>query len=42
MRNLRDELGWNKQEFANLVGKPQSTISKIENSSINVSLSLLN
>ncbi|VDG31693.1 transcriptional regulator [Lactobacillus backii] [Lactiplantibacillus mudanjiangensis] len=34
---LRDQLGMSQREFADLVGKPQSTIARIENGSMNAS-----
>lgn len=35
IRNLRDELKLSQQEFAKLVGKPQSTIAKLESGTFN-------
>lgn len=42
VRNLRDKLGMTQQEFAKFVGKPQSTIARIENGKMNVSINVLN
>ena len=42
VRNLRDKLGMSQREFAKLVGKPQSTITRIENGKMNVSINVLN
>lgn len=39
--NLRKSLHLNQREFAALVGKPQSTISRIEHGSMNVSTQVL-
>lgn len=41
VRDLRDSLNLTQREFANLVGMPQSTIVRIENSSLNASTKLL-
>lgn len=41
VRDLRDKLGLTQREFANLVHKPQSTIARIENGSMNTSTKLL-
>ncbi|BAQ57883.1 helix-turn-helix domain-containing protein [Lactobacillus acetotolerans] len=41
IRDLRDKLGLTQREFANLVHKPQSTIARIENGSMNTSTKLL-
>ncbi|EOH86270.1 helix-turn-helix domain-containing protein [Enterococcus pallens] len=38
---LRDELGMTQRELAEKVGKPQSTIARIENGSMNVSFNVL-
>lgn len=42
IRDMRDDLGMTQKEFAKYVGKPQSTISRIESGSMNVSIGLLN
>lgn len=42
VRNLRDKLGMTQRKFAKLVGKPQSTIARIENGKMNVSINVLN
>jgi transcriptional regulator with XRE-family HTH domain len=42
VRNLRDKLGMTQREFAALVGKPQSTIARIESGKMNVSINVLN
>lgn len=42
VRDMRDDLGMTQKEFAEYVGKPQSTISRIESESMNVSIGLLN
>lgn len=41
VQKLRDTLGMSQREFANLVGKPQSTISRIESGKMNVSMKVL-
>ncbi|WP_125764656.1 helix-turn-helix transcriptional regulator [Companilactobacillus hulinensis] len=41
VRELRDSLKMSQRNFAKLVGKPQSTIARIENGSMNVSVGLL-
>jgi len=41
VRELRDSLKMSQRDFAKLVGKPQSTIARIENGSMNVSVGLL-
>ncbi|MBO1305363.1 helix-turn-helix transcriptional regulator [Enterococcus sp. 669A] len=38
---LREELGVSQRELAERVGKPQSTIARIENGSMNVSFKVL-
>lgn len=38
---LRDELGMTQRELAEKAGKPQSTIARIENGSMNVSFNIL-
>lgn len=38
---LRESLGLSQREFAKKVGKPQSTISRIESGNMNVSFELL-
>ena len=39
--NLRSKLGMTQREFASLVGKPQSTIARIESGKMNVSINVL-
>ena len=41
VRELRENMGMSQREFAKLVGKPQSTIARIENGSMNVSTKVL-
>lgn len=36
--NLRDELGWSQRKLAEELGKPQSTIARIENGDIKPNL----
>lgn len=38
---MRDDLGMTQKEFAKYVGKPQSTIGRIEAGSMNVSIGLI-
>lgn len=42
VHSLRDKLGMSQREFAKLVGKPQSTIARIESGKMNVSINVLN
>lgn len=42
VHNLRDKLGMSQREFAKTVGKPQSTIARIESGKMNVSINVLN
>ena len=42
VRNLRESLSMTQREFAEYVGKPQSTIGRIETGKMNVSLDILN
>ncbi|TPR41265.1 XRE family transcriptional regulator [Apilactobacillus micheneri] len=42
VRNLRTNLGMSQRKLADKVGKPQSTIARIENGSMNTSTELLN
>lgn len=42
VRNLREQFGMTQREFADLVGKPQSTIARIESGKMNVSFNVLN
>lgn len=42
VKDMRNDLGMTQKEFANYVGKPQSTIGRIEAGSMNVSIGLLN
>lgn len=41
IRTLRENMGMNQRDFAKLVGKPQSTIARIENGTMNVSTKVL-
>lgn len=41
IREMRDDLGMTQKEFAKYVGKPQSTIGRIEAGSMNVSIGLI-
>ena len=41
VRDLRENMGMSQREFANLIGKPQSTIARIENGSMNASTKVL-
>lgn len=41
VRNLREKLGLSQREFAEVVGKPQSTIARIESGKMNVSINVL-
>lgn len=41
VRDLREKLALSQREFATLVGKPQSTIARIENGSMNASTKIL-
>lgn len=41
VRDLRENMGISQREFAKLVGKPQSTIARIENGSMNASTKIL-
>ncbi len=41
VRDLRENMGLSQREFANLIGKPQSTIARIENGSMNASTKIL-
>ncbi|USS86314.1 helix-turn-helix transcriptional regulator [Fructilactobacillus cliffordii] len=41
VRSLREQLGLTQAEFAELVGKPQSTISRIETEEMNPTFKLL-
>lgn len=41
VRELRENMGMSQRDFASLVGKPQSTIARIENGSMNASTKLL-
>lgn len=42
VKNLRTTLGMSQREFAKYIGKPQSTIGRIETGKVNVSLDVLN
>lgn len=41
VRDMRDDLGMTQKEFSKYVGKPQSTIARIESGSMNVTVGLL-
>lgn len=41
VRDLRENMGMSQRAFASLIGKPQSTIARIENGSMNVSTRVL-
>ena len=41
VRDLRENMGMSQREFASLIGKPQSTIARIENGSMNASTKVL-
>lgn len=41
VQGLRANMGLSQREFANLIGKPQSTIARIENGSMNASTKIL-
>lgn len=41
VRSLRDDLGLSQREFAKLIGKPQSTVARIETGDMNASTKLL-
>ncbi|MGN1284311.1 MAG: multiprotein-bridging factor 1 family protein [Candidatus Limosilactobacillus intestinavium] len=41
VREMREDLDMSQKEFAQYVGKPQSTIGRIESGSMNVSIGLL-
>ena len=41
VHDLRENMGLSQREFANLIGKPQSTIARIENGSMNASTKTL-
>ncbi|MFT8900888.1 helix-turn-helix domain-containing protein [Liquorilactobacillus nagelii] len=41
VRALRESMGMSQREFADLIGKPQSTIARIENGSMNASTKIL-
>ena len=41
VRDLRENIGMSQREFASLIGKPQSTIARIENGSMNASTKVL-
>ena len=41
VRDLRENMGMSQREFATLIGKPQSTIARIENGSMNASTKVL-
>lgn len=41
VRDLRENLGMTQRDFADLIGKPQSTVARIENGSMNASTRML-
>ena len=41
VRDLRENMGMSQRAFASLIGKPQSTIARIENGSMNASTKVL-
>ncbi|ANK58895.1 transcriptional regulator [Loigolactobacillus backii] len=41
VRDLRENMSMSQREFAKLIGKPQSTIARIENGSMNASTKVL-
>lgn len=41
LMKLREEYGFSQRDLAQKVGKPQSTISRIENGNMNVTVKLL-
>lgn len=41
VRSLREDLGLNQRDFAKLIEKPQSTVSRIESGNMNASTKLL-
>lgn len=41
VHELRENMGLSQREFASLIGKPQSTIARIENGSMNASTKML-
>ena len=41
VRDLHENMGMSQREFASLIGKPQSTIARIENGSMNASTKVL-
>ena len=41
VHDLRENMGLSQREFATLIGKPQSTIARIENGSMNDSTKML-
>lgn len=41
VHDLHENMGLSQHEFASLIGKPQSTIARIENGSINASTQIL-
>lgn len=41
VRDLRENMGMSQREFASLIGKPQSTIARIESGSMNASTKVL-
>ena len=41
VRELRENMGMSQREFSSLIGKPQSTIARIENGTMNASTKIL-
>jgi len=41
VRELRENMGMSQREFSSLIGKPQSTVARIENGSMNASTKIL-
>ncbi len=41
VRSLREDMGLTQREFAQVIGKPQSTVARIENGNMNASTKML-
>lgn len=41
VRELRENMGMSQREFSSLIGKPQSTVARIENGTMNASTKIL-
>ncbi|KAF0491606.1 helix-turn-helix domain-containing protein [Pediococcus acidilactici] len=41
VRSLREDMGLTQREFAQVIGKPQSTVARIENGNMNASIKML-